>query len=184
MILLELYSPRQSRWARGNGGGEGRRERGRAGQRLGRSARAGERRTAAKMQQDWDKVVIGQKGPGGSRGGGPKKVSAEAALKAGNGQVVTEKKFAGGTNKVGTQGKNLARIDDETEDFEVPTVPLSLGKQIQKARQVKGLTQAQLAQQINEKPAVIGQYEAGKAVPEPAIMAKMERALGVKLKRK
>lgn len=44
-------------------------------------------------------------------------------------------------------------------------VGLSLGKAIQKARAAKKMTQAKLAQAINEKPAVINQYENGKAIP-------------------
>jgi len=51
-----------------------------------------------------------------------------------------------------------------------------------KARLEKKLTQAQLAQQINELPKVVQDYEAGKAIPNQAIISKMERALGVKLR--
>lgn len=42
---------------------------------------------------------------------------------------------------------------------------MQLGKAIQQARVAKKLTQAKLAQAINEKPAVINQYENGKAIP-------------------
>lgn len=44
-------------------------------------------------------------------------------------------------------------------------VGLGLGKAIQQARAAKKMTQAQLAQAINEKPAVVNQYENGKAIP-------------------
>lgn len=44
-------------------------------------------------------------------------------------------------------------------------VGLGLGKAIQQARTAKKMTQAKLAQAINEKPAVINQYENGKAIP-------------------
>ena len=53
---------------------------------------------------------------------------------------------------------------------------------LMKARLEKKLTQAQLAQQINELPKVVQDYEAGKAIPNQAIISKMERALGVKLR--
>ena len=36
---------------------------------------------------------------------------------------------------------------------------------------------------INEKPQIVAEYEAGKAIPNPAIITKLERALGVKLPR-
>ena len=42
----------------------------------------------------------------------------------------------------------------------------------------------QLATSLNEKPQVIQQYENGQAIPNPQIISKIERALGVKLPRK
>merc|ERR1712146_59090 len=54
---------------------------------------------------------------------------------------------------------------------------------IQKARTAKGLSQKQLAQQLNMQPQVINEYESGKAIPNNAIIAKIERALGAKLPR-
>lgn len=44
------------------------------------------------------------------------------------------------------------------------------------------MAQKDLAQKVNEKPSVIQDYEAGKAIPNPQILAKLERALGVKLR--
>ena len=54
---------------------------------------------------------------------------------------------------------------------------------IQKGRTAKGLTQKQLATQLNMQPAVINEYESGKAVPNNAVIAKIEKALGCKLPR-
>ena len=51
------------------------------------------------------------------------------------------------------------------------------------ARTAKGFTQAQLAQQINEKPNVIQEYESGKAIPNPQILSKLSRVLGTQLKK-
>jgi len=45
------------------------------------------------------------------------------------------------------------------------------------------MTQKDLATKINEKPQVVGEYESGKAVPNPQIIGKIERALGCKLPR-
>ena len=61
-------------------------------------------------------------------------------------------------------------------------VSTDLRQNLMKARLEKKLTQAQLAQQINELPKVVQDYEAGKAIPNQAIISKMERALGVKLR--
>ena len=63
-----------------------------------------------------------------------------------------------------------------------PRVAPSVGKTIGQARQEKGLTQKELGTKINEKPNVIADYESGKAIPNPQILAKMERTLGVKLR--
>jgi len=45
------------------------------------------------------------------------------------------------------------------------------------------MTQKELATAINEKPQVVGEYESGKAIPNPQIISKLERKLGVKLPR-
>ncbi len=63
-------------------------------------------------------------------------------------------------------------------------VPSELKKQIMAARLAKKLTQAQLAQIINEKPQIIQEYESGKAIPAPQILSKLSRALGVTLSAK
>ena len=57
-----------------------------------------------------------------------------------------------------------------------------MGKAIQTARQEKELSQKDLAQKVNEKPSVIQDYESGRAIPNPQILGKLERALGVKLR--
>lgn len=53
---------------------------------------------------------------------------------------------------------------------------------IQTARMEKNMTQKDLAQKTNEKPSVIQDYESGKAIPNPQILGKFERILGVKLR--
>ena len=64
-------------------------------------------------------------------------------------------------------------------------VGLSVSKAIQQARQAKGFTQKDLATKINEKPTVVNEYESGRAPnPNQQILAKLERALGVKLRGK
>ena len=65
----------------------------------------------------------------------------------------------------------------------VATAGKKLGIAIQKGRMEKKMNQKDLAQAINEKASVINQYETGKAIPNPAIINKMERVLGVKLPR-
>jgi transcriptional regulator with XRE-family HTH domain len=45
------------------------------------------------------------------------------------------------------------------------------------------MTQKALATLMNEKPQVIAEYESGKAIPNPQLIAKIERALGTRLPR-
>ena len=46
------------------------------------------------------------------------------------------------------------------------------------------MSQAELAKLINEHPQVVQEYENGKAVPNQAVLTKMEKVLGVKLRGK
>lgn len=44
------------------------------------------------------------------------------------------------------------------------------------------LSQKDVAQKINEKPSILQDYESGRAIPNPQILGKLERVLGVKLR--
>ena len=85
-------------------------------------------------------------------------------------------------NKNTVQNKS-AKLDAETENFTIVKSGLTLGKEIQNGRTAKKLTQKQLATMLNEKPQVIQQYENGQAIPNPQIINKLQRTLGVKLTR-
>jgi putative transcription factor len=77
---------------------------------------------------------------------------------------------------------NARKLDDnESETFRHATIPTEFKLALQKARQGKNLTQAQLAQQLNLQVAIINSYESGKAIPDPQIIQKLNRALGVTL---
>lgn len=95
----------------------------------------------------------------------------------------TVKKYGASKNKVGTSGtgQNTAKLDRETEELKHDRVSTDLKKAIIQARTAKKLTQAQLAQLINERPTVIQEYESGKAIPNGQVLAKLSRALGVPL---
>jgi len=130
---------------------------------------------------DWDsKTVIGSKAKA------PKVTRNTSDLNAARrtGAVVaTEKKVVGG-NK-GHQApdhQRIAKLDRENEVAPPSKVPASVGKTIQTARMEKGFTQKDLAQKSNEKPSVIQDYESGKAIPNPQVLSKFERILGVKLR--
>jgi len=84
-----------------------------------------------------------------------------------------------------SSGTKFASLDHATEAVRIETAaPLSLRAKIQQARQAKTWSQAQLAKAVNLKAADIAAFEAGKANPDPAVLAKLGRALGAKLSAK
>lgn len=103
-----------------------------------------------------------------------------------SGAVVTEKKATGGLNKSAAAGgatTSLRKLEDSSEEFKHDHVDRSLSQAISQARQLKKMTQKDLATAINERPQVIQQYESGSAIPNPQILVKLDRALGVHLPR-
>lgn len=128
--------------------------------------------------QDWGEVVIRKKKPTAAQ------AQTESAVNAARRQgapIDTVKKYSAGVNKTTGTGKDAAKLDRETEETHHERVPSELKKKISQARLEKKMTQAQLAQQINEKPSVINEYENGKAIPNPQVLSKMSRVLGVQL---
>ena len=73
--------------------------------------------------------------------------------------------------------------EESSDTFAHATVGLDLRLAIQQARLAKKMSQKDLAAACAEKATVINAYEAGSAVPNGAIIAKMERVLGVRLPR-
>ncbi|KAG7528495.1 hypothetical protein FFLO_06118 [Filobasidium floriforme] len=104
--------------------------------------------------------------------------------------VSTESKGPAGSNSRGgpTDYQRIAKLDMENEVKPPSTVSPSVGAAIAKGRQDKkdaegkSMSQKDLATKINEKPSVIADYEAGRAIPNVALLAKIERAIGVKLR--
>uniref|UniRef100_A0A8D9AFT6 Endothelial differentiation-related factor 1 homolog n=1 Tax=Cacopsylla melanoneura TaxID=428564 RepID=A0A8D9AFT6_9HEMI len=131
---------------------------------------------------DWETVTILRKKP--------QKASAyksEQAVNQARRQglaVDTQSKFGAGTNKQPGTTKNTAKLDRETEELKHDKVPLDLGKLLMQGRQTKGWSQKDLATKINEKPQIVNDYEAGRGIPNQAIIGKMERALGIRLRGK
>ncbi|TCD68252.1 multiprotein-bridging factor 1 [Steccherinum ochraceum] len=128
---------------------------------------------------EWDaKTVIGFKSHA------PKVTRNTSDLNAVRAVVATDKKVAGGGNKAhqGTDHQRIAKLDRENEVAPPAKVAPSVGKAIQTARMEKELSQKDVANKINEKPSVLQDYEAGRAIPNPQILSKLERVLGVKLR--
>ena len=92
--------------------------------------------------------------------------------------------YAAGSNSSAHSGAGVnARKLEESEETKHASSGAALGKAIMQARMAKKWTQKQLATAINEKPQVVGQYEQGKAIPNPQIISKLERQLNCRLPR-
>jgi len=135
------------------------------------------------MSDDWNTVtVIGNRRGGANSGMGKERAVNLARRQGAN--VATESKYgAGGNTQKGTS-LNTAKLDAETEELRHKTLDLSVGKLIAQGRQAKEMSQKDLATKICEKPQVVTEYEQGKGIPNQQILAKMERALGMKLRGK
>ncbi|KAK4363986.1 hypothetical protein RND71_015344 [Anisodus tanguticus] len=153
------------------------------------------------ISQDWEPVVIRKKAPSAAARKDEKAVNAARRSGA---EIETVKKLSAlstanhgytlelllgsnaGANKAASSSTSLntRKLDEDTENLSHEKVPTELKKAIMQARQDKKLTQAQLAQLINEKPQIIQEYESGKAIPNQQIISKLERALGAKLRGK
>merc|ERR1712032_1381057 len=97
------------------------------------------------------------------------------------GMVKTEIRYNSKTN-IQSSTVNSHKLEN-SEELKRATVSKSLSKAIQTARTAKKLSQKELATKINEKPAVIMEYENGKAIPNAQVINKLERKLGVKFPR-
>ncbi|XP_042481945.1 multiprotein-bridging factor 1c [Macadamia integrifolia] len=132
------------------------------------------------LSQDWEPVVLHKSKPKAQALRDPKAVNQ--ALRVGT-EVQTIKKFDAGSNKkTPATAVNAKKLEEETEPSALNRVPADVRQAIQKARLAKKMSQADLAKQINEKPQLVQEYENGKAVPNQAVLAKMERILEVKLR--
>ncbi|KAK2645735.1 hypothetical protein Ddye_020930 [Dipteronia dyeriana] len=133
------------------------------------------------ISQDWEPVVLHKSKAKAQQLRDPKAVNQ--ALRFGA-PVQTVKKFDGGCNKKAVPVLNTKKLEEGTEPGSLERVPGEVRQVIQKARLEKKMSQAELAKLINERPQVVQEYENGKAVPNQAVLAKMEKILGVKLRGK
>lgn len=68
----------------------------------------------------------------------------------------------------------------ETQEELVP----DFGERVRVARERKGLSLDNLARGINEKKSLVHKIETGSFYPDPVVTAKLERALGIRLREK
>jgi len=131
---------------------------------------------------DWDTVtVLKKRAPKAST---MKSEQAVNAARRQGAQVETQQKWGAGSNKQHIATKNTAKLDRETEELRHEPISLDVGKIIQQGRQSKNMSQNDLATKINEKPHIITEYEAGRGIPNNAILGKIEKVIGIKLRGK
>jgi putative transcription factor len=116
--------------------------------------------------QDWDPVII--------RGKVSKEKEKEKYVKFMGQEIKLPKRSQ-------YSGKTREQKLDETELGTHKKVSKDTALTIQKARVAKQYTQKDLAGLINVSTDIISSYESGKAIPDPKIMQKLRRVLGVKL---
>ena len=131
--------------------------------------------------QDWAPVVWNKSAPKGKTA---KSTSEVNAARRNGGEIDTSKRFNAGSNQSAhAVVPNAKKLDVNTETFRHATVSHEFKLALQQARLAKKMTQAQLATAINEKGSVVNEYETGKAIPNGAIVNKLNRSLGVRLPR-
>ena len=80
------------------------------------------------------------------------------------------------------QANSIKKLDENKESFEHKKIPKALADAVKSARVSKGLTQDQLAKNINERPCVVNDIENARGVYDHTKINKLLRALGLTLK--
>ncbi|CAD7962275.1 unnamed protein product [Amoebophrya sp. A25] len=93
--------------------------------------------------------------------------------------IETDNKFGAANHSLGPT--NAKALDEDTGSYKHKEIPKEFKQALMKLRTQKGMTQADLAQKCNLAPAIIRDYESGKAVPTGDVIAKLNRALGAAL---
>jgi len=140
--------------------------------------------------QDWESVTrIGSKARGPGSGGVDRErvVKGKSAINAAQraGAIIgTEKKYAGANTKSDPNGQHLTKVANDPDVSKPKEVGPLVGRAISAARTAKEPTmkQNELAAKVNSTVATIQKFESGKAAPDQALLGKMERVLGVKLR--
>jgi putative transcription factor len=141
---------------------------------------------AGQQEQQWDHVVFQKKGVRGPNTS--KTAHLNAQKRAGN--AIMQRKMGKSNNsalamsgRVGGE-QNMCKLEEGGEEtFHHAKVDKGLQTAIAQARAAKGMTQKQLATVLNVRVSMIADYEAGRAIPNPQFIVRIERKLGCKLPR-
>jgi len=75
----------------------------------------------------------------------------------------------------------MKKLENDTENFSHAKVSGKLSQAIIRARMDKKMSRADLAKAIFETEKIVSEYELRHAIPDPKILNKMARVLGVSL---
>ncbi|KAG0045526.1 multiprotein-bridging factor 1 [Linnemannia elongata] len=98
--------------------------------------------------------------------------------------LISTERMVARSAPAGEDVRRIAKVAESPEIIAPKTVTVDVGKVMAKARIEKKITQKELSAVVHEKPNMINDYEAGRAVPNPQVLGKIERALGVRLRGK
>merc|ERR1719387_1355406 len=91
-------------------------------------------------------------------------------------EIETSKKAnVGGNPSAHVAVCSVKKLDENYDTFRHQTISHDFKLALQQARLAKKLSQAQLATQINEKGMIVNEYESGNAIPNGAIITKLNR---------
>jgi putative transcription factor len=107
-----------------------------------------------------------------------KKNNVGTNIRTGNTESVKKQVGRGG------EATKAFKLDQETDGGRHEKVSRNIRTIIMNARNSKGFTQSQFAMRCQIKPETIKSYENGTAIPDNAILGKMEKQLGIKLRGK
>jgi len=125
------------------------------------------------MQNQWESVSWNKTGE--RQKGVSRSTQMNRAMRAGN--VDTQKKYRGGGNMQGGTHLNTKTLDEDHDNLKHAKVSMELKKVLQQQRMAAKMSQKDLATACNVKPQIIQEYEAGKGIPNPVMLRKIERAL-------
>jgi len=140
--------------------------------------------------QDWDTFTrIGSKARGPGAGGVDRErvVKGKSALNAAHRSgaiTATEKKFTGANTKGGADGQLAAKVDRDP-DITVPKkVSSKVGPAMSQRRSTMNpvMSQEALAKAVNTNIKQIQALEKGTGPPDQALLTKIEKKLGIKLR--
>jgi putative transcription factor len=130
--------------------------------------------------QDWQPIVLTKRKPAANS-----KVTDVTKAKMSGIDTITEKKANAGTNAL--KDSTMTKVKRDAMNSEDPghidLIDKKVSQRIQARRTEKGLSRKQLAQKINEKETLLADYENGKAIPSASVLNKIERALGVSVRK-